>query len=330
MRAFALVIPLILSIAGFVLAMLSLFAGSKTGQLEDFHIIAINMSNFGHDLVPTATTGGSDPTSTGSGIGGFFSSVVATIASEISDELDDIADDIADELSEKLGISQWYSLHVMTACEGQFAPNATTPGAWYNTTNCTAQQAGFQFNLTEILDRQIEVGPLKLNPADLPVPDEINDAINYLNSFLLAMFVFFCLGAGFAGLSFLATIAAVSLGTFKGNPPRFTHLGNAILSGLAALALMIGAAITTGVAKKGEKEINDKGGDVGISANAGTKFIIITWVSFAAMFVACVFWCFAGIAGRRSKSRVRTSKVEEGRHSYETSSSSRFRFGRRR
>jgi hypothetical protein len=101
------------------------------------------MSNFGHDLVPTPTTGGSQPTTTDQGgIGGFFSSIVATIESSIGDELNDIEDDIADKLAAKLGISQWYSLHLMGACEGNFAPNATAVGAWYNATNCTEQQAG--------------------------------------------------------------------------------------------------------------------------------------------------------------------------------------------
>lgn len=325
MNRFTIIIPVILSIAGFVLAMLSLFAGSKPGQLEEFHIIAvgirhrkprslfsntgqINMSNFGHDLVPTATTGGSEPTTTDSGWEGWFTSVVATIASEIGDELSDIEDDIADKLSAELGISQWYSLHVMTSCEGSYSPNATTPGAGYNVTNCTAQAAGFQFNLTEVLDHEISVGPLDLNPADLPIPDEINDAINYVNGFLLAIFVLFCIGAGFAGLSFLAGIAALSTGgmgrsrngAVKTGPSRGMSLINAILTGLAALALAIGAAITTAVAKKGQGEINDKGSEVGISANAGTKFIIITWVSFATMFLALVYWVVAGIKGRKT------------------------------
>lgn len=42
MKRFTIIIPMILSIAGFVLAMLSLFAGSKPGQLEDYHIIAVS------------------------------------------------------------------------------------------------------------------------------------------------------------------------------------------------------------------------------------------------------------------------------------------------
>ncbi|KAH8195782.1 hypothetical protein TruAng_010056 [Truncatella angustata] len=317
--------------------MVSLFAGSKPGQLEDFHIIAINMSNFGHDLVPTPTTGGSEPTTTDSSWEGFFTSVVATIASEISDELSDIEDDIADKLSAELGISQWYSLHIMTACEGNFAPNATNPGAWYNTTNCTSQQAGFQFNLSQVLDHEISLGPLDLNTADLPIPDEVSDAIKYINGFLLAIFVLFCIGAGFAGLSFLGSVAALTTGTLgktragnvKTGSSRGMALINAIFSGLASAALLVGAAITTGVAKKGQAEINDKGSEVGISANSGTKFIIITWVSFATMFVALLYWIVAGIKGRKSPApegrrrgpgRFHLRHEKKVRSSYESSS----------
>jgi hypothetical protein len=266
------------------------------------------MSNFGHDLVPTPTSGGSEPTTTDSSWEGWFTSAIATLASEIGDELNDIEDDIADKLSAELGISQWYSIHVMTACEGNFSPNATAPGAGYNTTNCSSQQTGYQFNLTEVLDREISVGPLDLNAADIPIPDDISDAVTYVNKFLLSIFVLFCIGAGFTGLSFLGSIAALSIGTLgksragstKTGPSRSMALINAILSGLAALALMAGAAITTAVAKKGQEQINDKGAEVGISANAGTKFIIITWVSFAAMFVALLYWIVAGIRGRKS------------------------------
>lgn len=263
------------------------------------------MSDFGHDLVATSTTGGSEPTSTGSGgLGAIFSSVVATISSEIGDELNDIAGDVADKLSEELGISQWYSLHVMTACEGNYAPNATNPDAWYNVTNCTSARAGFQFNLSEVLDHELSLGPLDLNLADLKLPDAIQDAIDYLNSFLLAVFVITCIGAGLAGLSAVACMADLTLSFRPPGPPgsgsgRLRALAQALLSGLSALTLMIVAAIITGIAKKGESEINDKGSDVGISAQAGMKIITLSWVAFAVMFVASLYWIGVGIKGQR-------------------------------
>ena len=135
-------VPIILSIVRFVLAMLSLFSGYKRGFMEDYHIIMFNTSELGHNLVPTPTSGDSSPTSTsgGGGIGGFWTSLVseATAAvGAIESELASIEDDIADELAKALGIKEFYSLHIMDACEGYFKPNATAPHAGYNVTNCT-------------------------------------------------------------------------------------------------------------------------------------------------------------------------------------------------
>ncbi|KAK7927966.1 hypothetical protein PG985_004964 [Apiospora marii] len=315
-RAFVLC-PLIFSAAAFALALVALFAGSKPGQMEDYHIISINMSNFGHDLVPTPTSGGSDPTTTDKGgIGGFFSSVVATIESSITDELNEISNDIADKLSAELGISQWYSLHVMNACEGNYAPNATSPGAWFNQTNCTAQEAGFQFNLSSVLDREIEVGPLDLNPADLKIPDSIQEAINYVNGFLLAVFVLYVIGIGFSGIVFLLCIGAITIG-----PSTLFSVASAITATLAALALGIASAIATAIAKKGASEINDNGDEVGISAKAGGKFMIITWVAFGAIVVALVSWIGIWFKNRRSGVPRKQRRSNKERASYETHAS---------
>ncbi|KAI1093564.1 hypothetical protein F5B19DRAFT_127637 [Rostrohypoxylon terebratum] len=295
-RPLTVIVPLILSIAGFVLAMIALFAGSGPQQqaLEDYHLIAINMSDFGHDLIPTSISSGSQPTST--------SSIWDDIEGAITDQLNDIIGDAADELSKELGISQWYSLHVMTACEGNFAPNATNAGAWYNTTNCTAQTPGVQFNLTSVIQKELNQGPLHLSASTIPIPEKVQEAIDYLNSFLLATFVLYVLGAGFAGLSFLSCVAALTL--VRRQPVgRIVVIGNIVLAGLGTLALALASAVVTGIAKKGVGEINDAGGEVGIRAVEGTKLMIVSWVAFAVMLVATAFWGLACWVPRRERRR---------------------------
>lgn len=109
------------------------------------------MSYFGKDLLPTSTSSGApEPTETNSGglegwfddLGDDIGDAADDIEGEITDQLNDIINDAADKLAETLGISQWYSFHIMNTCEGDFAPNTTVTGAWYNTTNCTAREAG--------------------------------------------------------------------------------------------------------------------------------------------------------------------------------------------
>ncbi|KAI0483143.1 hypothetical protein GGR56DRAFT_623091 [Xylariaceae sp. FL0804] len=306
----AVLLPLLLSLAGFVLTMLALFAGTGSQQqaLEGYHIIAINMSDFGHDLVPTATTSSSSsPSATETGfwssIGSDISDIGDKIENDIGDALNDIGNDIADKISDELGISQWYSLHVMTVCEGAFSPNATTPGAGYNTTNCTAQQAGVHFNLTETIYDEISEGPLNgtLTTKEIRelLPDEVQTAVDYLNEFLLALFVFYVLGAAFSGLSFLFCIATLTLR--RKSISGAIVLANLVVDTLAVLALVVASAIVTAVSKKGVSKINEKGEDLGISAVAGTKFMIISWVAFAVMFVSLIFWCAVCCVPQRSR-----------------------------
>ena len=56
---------------------------------------------------------------------------------KVKDKLGDVTADIADGVADKIGIADWYSLHILDACWGQFRPNATAPSPGLNITNCT-------------------------------------------------------------------------------------------------------------------------------------------------------------------------------------------------
>ncbi|KAI1491888.1 actin cortical patch SUR7/pH-response regulator pali [Biscogniauxia mediterranea] len=300
------IIPLLLSIVGFVLTMVALFAGTgpQRHALQDYHLIAVNMSSFGRDLVASATS--SDSSSRATSNDSSWSTAensLRSIGDDITDGVNDIVNDYVDSLARQLGISQWYSVHIMTACEGYFAPNATTPGAWYNTTNCTAQQPGVQLNLSDIVATEIRAGPLYIDVADLLIPEGIQEAIDTLNKFTRAVFVLYVLGSAFSGLSFLACVAVLTLkGRDGGSGVGWaTLLANAALAGLAALALAIGSAVATAIQRRGVAEINDRGAGSGITGIAGPKFLIISWVAFAAMFVALLFWAVPCCLPRRRR-----------------------------
>lgn len=306
-KTWPLFIPLALSIIAFVLSMIALFAGTGPQQqaLEDYHMLAINISGFGQDLIPSLTSDEASEPSQSSG-GGFFDDLGSTlsnigddISDTITDEINSLIGEAADEITEKLGISEWYSLHVMNWCEGDFAPNSSVVGAWYNITNCTERSAGIHFNLTEILNHEISVGPLELNTDQIPIPDAIQNAIEDLNSALLALFVLFVLGAALSGFTILLNLVTIFFSftwSRRGSHRRDsghkkTIIGNAVFNFLAAVVLAVAAAIATVIGKKVASEITDAGEDVGISANAGMKFIGICWGAFGAMFLAFVFWC---------------------------------------
>lgn len=70
------------------------------------------------------------------GIGGF----IDDLSDGVTEFINDLGNNIVDHFSDELGISQWYSIHLMTMCSGDYAPNATDPDANHNVTSCTKQK----------------------------------------------------------------------------------------------------------------------------------------------------------------------------------------------
>jgi uncharacterized membrane protein (UPF0182 family) len=119
----------------------------------------------------------------------------------------------------------------------------------------------------------------------------------------MAIFIFYVLGIGFAGCAILGSIGAFVM-PFK----RLVTMSNFVITALSSLCFLIGSVITTIGAKEGAETISDFGEDVGVSASAGEKFIVISWVSFAVMAVATVYWMADFCLERRSRKRVYTEK----------------------
>ena len=140
-------IPIVGSLAAFILVLLALLAGSRPGFMEDYDLITFNTSALGQNLVLSFSDNDDEPTLTGSGlcdgIGGFLgrtctsaTAAVDSLQSDIADRVNDIGNEIADELTDRLGIHEFYFLHPLTICEGDFSPNATASGADRNVTEC--------------------------------------------------------------------------------------------------------------------------------------------------------------------------------------------------
>ncbi|KAJ3578222.1 hypothetical protein NPX13_g2348 [Xylaria arbuscula] len=285
--------PVLISFVAFVLVMIALLAGTGPQQesLEPYHIIAVNLSNFGQDLIASSTTSDPEPSETsGSSWLDELEDDARGLGQDITDGINNLTNGIADDITEELGISEWYSLHIMSICEGMFSPNASAPGAWYNMTNCTTSSP-LRLNLSEILDHEIKAGPLDLNINQIPLPDSVQNAVDTVNDALRALLVLYALASGLSGLTFLVSLAVIVF--FRKRVHMLIVWANIALSGLGALILLIGSAVVTYVNNKAVKEIDDAGKDVGISGIRGSKFIAISWISFGLMLFISLYWTLA-------------------------------------
>lgn len=305
---FLVLIPLILSFVAFVLANLALFAGHQQGFMEDYAVIRLNTSQLGQDMFKNGKSHSSNDDKDDDGDESIFDKLkdkVHDIKDDAKDKLGDIANDIIANIAEDLGISQWYSVHIMNACQGEFGANATAAHFSLNTTNCTHSSPSNRFNLTEILDQELSVGPLDLSLADISWPDSIQDKISDLNSALLALFVFFVLGVGFSGLSMLACIPAFLLGDKK-----IILFINTALASLAATTITLGSIVVTAASSIAVNAINKAGKKITLVATKGTKFYTISWIAAIFMIISTLFWVskFAMLWKKEKKDRERYSK----------------------
>lgn len=235
----------------------------------------------------------------------FVDNITNSIESEINDGLNSFAKD--------LGLHDFYSAHILDFCEGFYTPT-DMPNATFsksdihrNVTSCSNRTAMYSFNPRQTLQLELnQTGHGNINLTDLEWPSQVDDGLHALKVASQATFVLYCIAIGFMALAMLTALLSFF---FEG---RLSSFINVVVDWLAFVAMGIASAIVTAIIVKAADLINKYGNDIGISAQKGGRFLIITWVATGLMFIASIVWCFDCIVGRRSSKPHRgyTSKGE--------------------
>ncbi|KUI72484.1 hypothetical protein VM1G_07624 [Cytospora mali] len=229
-------------------------------------------------------------------------SAVTSGAGEALDKLSDIENDIADKLARKLGIKEFYSIHLIDLCYGDFKPNATDPDANFNVTNCTTPFDYGLLNISALLDHELKVGPFSLDLADMGLATGIQDKINDIPKIIKVLVSMYIIAAVFIGLGLLASIGAVLV---MPNPSaQLIIISNLGLAGLAVLFLLIGNVVTTRGSEEIVKVVTKDGKKFGLSAEKGIKFLAITWTTFGLMFLTVLYWAYEFFAEKKRGSEA--------------------------
>lgn len=179
-------------------------------------------------------------------------------------------------------------------------PNATfaKKDIHKNVTSCSNRTALYSFDPRQTLQQELnETGHSNVNLTDLNWPSQIDDGLHALQVASEATFVLYCIAIGFMAVAMLSALLSFF---FEG---RLSSFINVLIDWLAFLAIGLASAIVTAIISKATNLINKYGNDVGISAQKGGKFLVLTWVATGLMLVASIVWCFDYIVGRRSKAR---------------------------
>ena len=223
---------------------------------------------------------------------------------------DEIKDGI-NSLAQILGVHDFYSAHIMTFCEGYYlpspVPNDTVKvGSIHkNVTACSNKTAMFTFDPTKTLVNELNESTNGLvDLSDLDWPEKVDDGLAALKAAQKAVFVLYCISIA---LIFVAMIMAAG-SVFSSR--RLIAAINWAADLLAFITIVIASALVTYISEKATSVINKYGDDIGVSADRGSKFLALTWVATAAMFIATVVWIVAFFSGDRSGRTSRKHRNE--------------------
>jgi hypothetical protein len=227
------------------------------------------------------------------------------VTESVQSEIKELANDAAASIARRLGLRDFYAVHVMNYCQGYYTPgpvkNVTVDDIEKNVTSCKNPSAMFAFDPTEALLANLnEVGLNNSETATeflegLNWPEALEDGLDSLKAAFKAQFVMYCIAISFTFLA-LATCIWWLLKDGRGAP-----LVTVALSGLAFLFMGIASAIGTAIAVKGANTINKYGNRIGIEGHRGNGFLGLTWAATACLFVAVLVGCVGFFTAWRSR-----------------------------
>ncbi|MCJ1426663.1 hypothetical protein MMC29_004566, partial [Sticta canariensis] len=275
-----LVLSLLSCLVAFVLSLLCIFAGSKSGYLENANLLTLNTSRLGHLVLQEPK--GLDPNS-------FLGHIVGAVEGGINELVGDIATSIAKELH----IHDFYSIHLLDYCEGFYTPSPIANDTLHptkNVTHCSKRTPSFHFNATNVIQQELKSD---ISLPDLEWPSAIQDGVGMAERTIRAMFVFYCIGVAATGLA----LVGVVFGMLVVN--KLTAIFNFMLTMSAFISLALASIISTKFIDKAVKLINEAGDKAGIAAYKGNTFLGMTWAATGLIFLACVAWIYEFFRLRR-------------------------------
>ncbi|KAJ5081717.1 hypothetical protein NUU61_009981 [Penicillium alfredii] len=168
---------------------------------------------------------------------------------------------------------KFYSVHVMSYCQGTLSTPDPGSGASRNVTKCSGRSIPFSFDPTQAWPKEITQGP------ELAWPRVISDDFHAFRLTSQAMAVLYCIGVATMGVVLLVRVWM----TLKPKPQQgLLEFGFLVLG---TLSISIASIIATVLAFEFVALINAHGKGSKVSAKYGEKFLGMTWAAVGLLLV---------------------------------------------
>ncbi|RDA84368.1 hypothetical protein CP532_2589 [Ophiocordyceps camponoti-leonardi (nom. inval.)] len=207
---------------------------------------------------------------------------------------------IAKQVTTNLGVTDWYSLHVNSICQGNFETSADKRDLFV--TSCTSSPA-HQLDSAIGLGKPFNVGPLTVDLSNTGVPQTLDQVVGYLNGLLLLNFLFYMFSLIFITLSLIFTIFSLFV-------PKtlMVFLISTVLSGGAAVMMLAGSIFVTVAGSVASDALKNLTPSLGVPIEVGHKFRALTWVTTVLMFIIAGYWVLQLILTKLKEKRDKETR----------------------
>ncbi|PQK10923.1 hypothetical protein BB8028_0002g12410 [Beauveria bassiana] len=303
------VVSLVFTLISFILAAITLFTGRNTGTLENYAALRVNTSmapkaviEFGlnqltgsnsmRSIEELTSRSNSWLDSLTSDVGNFLGDIEKNISNAFTRGIDSVVGDAVATAKRQLNISDWYSLHVLGTCQGDYTPNATVSNPGRRTKGCR-EDVRHRFNIAEVLDQQFQIG---------------NRNVNGISDDLYSLVILLSLAFSLLGAALFSTVANV---VWPGK--KSLVLATLVLTTLASSIIMGASIAVTVQTSRSTSELNKRTKRIGIETSRGNPFLIIIWTLMAFTTIVSLSWQALYLLVRRDARRAEIVKYSAKR-----------------
>ncbi|KAK3390238.1 hypothetical protein B0H63DRAFT_446373 [Podospora didyma] len=219
--------------------------------------------------------------------------------------IDNLADKVVDAINnlvkgaaKSVGIKEYYSIHLISLCQGNYDPDGLKKDSKINIVDCTKPFPDDPPALTDILKGQLNVGPFHVEDiAKVGIVDDLLKVLDYIPKILKATGgYFFFITIVFAVGTIVSSLSAFASEEIEinGTPGHLALLGSLTIALIAWLLMFTGTAILTWAETEVRNVVNDKANKLGIFAETSSVFWFLLWtpVVLSTMTLAMVGYRF--------------------------------------
>ncbi|KAH7201234.1 hypothetical protein DER44DRAFT_748371 [Fusarium oxysporum] len=200
---------------------------------------------------------------------------------------------------ERFNMPDWYSIHVLNHCKGDFTSASGPSDTEFNVIECT----GLGSKLIAI-----DLEPLENTISDTLWLKKMESAVSIIGKTHLALALIYGVAISLSGIGLATCLFIAVMPTYLG--VKYTAAVVFVTSGLVIItaSIVVNVAACTSVSK-----INGIGKIIGLSASVGARFLVLTWMAVAATMFAAMLSIYLSVKARK-ESKIPTKGIDRLRN----------------